>query len=212
MEIIRLENIVKKYDNHTIINHLNLSIKENEMVAIMGESGSGKSTLLNIIGLIETIDEGKYFLYDKENIKVNSKEAIMMIRNHINYLFQNFALLDDDTIENNLLIGLEYTNYSKKEKTELIQEVLKKVKLDHSLKTKVSSLSGGEQQRLAIARIILKQGDIILADEPTGALDEKNKKVVLKLLKELHQEGKTIIIVTHDIEVGNSCDRIVQLK
>ncbi|WP_147585222.1 ABC transporter ATP-binding protein [Beduini massiliensis] len=211
MEIINIKNLSKKYKEHIIFDAFNLKINEGEMIAITGKSGSGKTTLLNIIGLIEEYDEGNYYFYDYLNIKPNSKFATEMIRNHINYLFQNFALIDDDTILNNLLIGLEFKNLSKSEKLSEIQNALEKVGLDKDVKTKISALSGGEQQRVAIARIILKDGNLILADEPTGSLDEENKEVVMSLLKELNNEGKTIIIVTHDSYVAGKCDRVILL-
>ena len=126
-------------------------------------------------------------------------------------MFQNFALIDDESILNNLLIGLEFKNLNKKEKIEEINNVLQRVNIQYELHTKVSNLSGGEQQRVAIARLILKQGQLILADEPTGSLDEENREVILSLLKELNRDGKTIIIVTHDLYVANKCDRIISL-
>lgn len=211
MEIIRINELTKTFNHHKIINHMDLTVSEGEMLAITGKSGSGKTTLLNIIGLIEEYDEGDYYFYDRLNIKPNSKEATLFIRNHISYLFQNFALIDDESILNNLLIGLEFKNLNKKEKIEEIKNVLQRVHIQHDLHTKVSSLSGGEQQRIAIARLILKEGQLILADEPTGSLDEENREVVLSLLKELKSDGKTIIIVTHDLYVANRCDRIITL-
>lgn len=211
MEIINIKNLTKKYKEHTILNTFDLRINEGEMIAITGKSGSGKTTLLNIIGLIEEYDEGDYYFYDHLNIKPNSKLATEMIRHHINYLFQNFALIDDDSILNNLLIGLEFKNLSKSEKLSEIRIALEKVGIDKDVKTKISALSGGEQQRVAIARTILKEGNLILADEPTGSLDEENKEIVMSLLKKLNSEGKTIIIVTHDSYVASQCDRIIPL-
>lgn len=211
MEIIRINGLTKTFNNRKIIDNMDFTVFEGEMIAITGKSGAGKTTLLNVIGLIENFDEGNYWFYDQLNIKPNSKEATLSIRNHISYLFQNFALIDDESILNNLLIGLEFKNLNKKEKIEEINTVLQRVNIQHELHTKVSSLSGGEQQRVAIARLILKQGQLILADEPTGSLDEENREVVLSLLKELNNEGKTIIIVTHDLYVANRCDRIISL-
>lgn len=211
MEIINIKNLTKKYKEHIILDAFDLRINEGEMIAITGRSGSGKTTLLNIIGLIEEYDEGDYYFYDHLNIKPNSKLATEMIRNHINYLFQNFALIDDDSILNNLLIGLEFKNLSKSEKLSEIHIALEKVGIDKDVKTKISALSGGEQQRVAIARTILKEGNLILADEPTGSLDEENKEIIMSLLKELNNEGKTIIIVTHDPYVADKCDRIIPL-
>lgn len=211
MEIIRINGLTKTFNNRKIIDNMNFTVSEGEMIAVTGKSGTGKTTLLNIIGLIENFDEGNYWFYDQLNVKPNSKKATLLIRNHISYLFQNFALIDDESILNNLLIGLEFKNLNKKEKIEEINNVLQRVNIQYELHTKVSNLSGGEQQRVAIARLILKQGQLILADEPTGSLDEENREVILSLLKELNRDGKTIIIVTHDLYVANKCDRIISL-
>ena len=211
MEIIKINGLTKTFNNRKIIDNMNFTVSEGEMIAVTGKSGTGKTTVLNIIGLIENFDEGNYWFYDQLNVKPNSKKATLLIRNHISYLFQNFALIDDESILNNLLIGLEFKNLNKKEKIEEINNVLQRVNIQYELHTKVSNLSGGEQQRVAIARLILKQGQLILADEPTGSLDEENREVILSLLKELNRDGKTIIIVTHDLYVANKCDRIISL-
>ena len=143
--------------------------------------------------------------------KLSKKQKEKFIRYNINYLFQNFALIESISVRENLLIGLEYVKISKQEKIKKINEVLKKVNLNDYLNKKVYELSGGEQQRIALARIMLKPGNIVLADEPTGNLDKKNSKMVLELLKALQKDGKTIIIVTHNEEVANKCDRIIKL-
>lgn len=211
MEVVRIVNINKSFENKILFEDLNFSINSGEMIAITGKSGCGKSTLLNILGLIEPFNSGSYTLFDQTNIPINSKQATQMIRDHINYLFQNFALIENESVEDNLLIGLHYSKLSKTDKRRKIEEVLMRVGLGGYAKIKVNQLSGGEQQRVAIARIILKQGDLILADEPTGSLDEENREVILALLKELNEEGKTIVIVTHDMYVAHQCDRIIKL-
>ena len=152
MEIIRINGLTKTFNNRKIIDNMNFTVSEGEMIAVTGKSGTGKTTLLNIIGLIENFDEGNYWFYDQLNVKPNSKKATLLIRNHISYLFQNFALIDDESILNNLLIGLEFKNLNKKEKIEEINNVLQRVNIQYELHTKVSNLSGGEQQRVAIAR------------------------------------------------------------
>ena len=211
MEVIRIENINKSFGNKILFEDLNFSIELGEMVAITGKSGCGKSTLLNILGLIEPFDSGIYTLFDQTNVPINSKQATQIIRDHINYLFQNFALIENESVENNLLIGLHYTKLNRIDKKRRIEDALMRVGLDGYAGIRVNQLSGGEQQRVAIARIMLKQGDLILADEPTGSLDEENREIILGLLKELNKEGKTIVIVTHDMYVACQCDRTIKL-
>lgn len=209
--MIETVNLSKSYGNHVVINNLNLKIKEKEMVAIVGPSGCGKSTLLNIIGQIDDQYDGTLLIDEKIMNKLNQSQKEKFIRYHINYLFQNFALIETETVKENLLIGLEYSKLKKQEKNERIAEVLKKVKLEKTLNKKVYELSGGEQQRIALARIMLKPGNIVLADEPTGNLDKDSSLLVMKVLKELQKDGKTIIIVTHSEEIASQCDRIVEL-
>lgn len=208
--IIELKEVCKNYDKK-ILDKLSLKIEENEMVAIVGKSGKGKSTLLNVIGLLEPINSGEIIIDGHKNIKPNSIESTKMMRNEISYLFQNFALIDQETVYENLDIALKYIKTNKKEKKELIINALKTVGLEGYEKRKIFELSGGEQQRVAIARIILKPSKIILADEPTGSLDIENRNKVIQLLRKLNKNGKSIVIVTHDMEVANNCDRIIEL-
>lgn len=211
MAIIEFNNIEKYYGNKEILNELSFKIEEGEMVAITGPSGSGKSTVLNIIGLLEDFSNGSYRLDGEDNIKINSSKSTIILRNKINYLFQNFALIDEQTVSYNLELAFKYLKRSKKEKNEEISKVLSEVGLVGYEKRKIYELSGGEQQRVAIARCMLKPCKIVLADEPTGSLDPKNAKVILDLLKKLHEKGKTIIVVTHDKFIADSCDRIINL-
>ena len=210
--IIELKNINKKYGSRELFQNLDFSIKKGEMVAITGASGSGKSTLLNIMGLIDKPDSGEVLIcgnknpYDKEKIKLN------LFRNNIGYLFQNYALVDNYTVSKNLDIALEYVKVTDKDKKKLKEEALDKVGLLDKLNNKVFELSGGEQQRVALARLMLKKNDIILADEPTGSLDENNKNIILKLLNQLNNEGKTIVVVTHDKVVADICHREINIK
>ena len=182
MLVVKMKNLRKTYGSHIILNDFNLEVEEGEFVAITGSSGSGKSTLLNIIGGIETFDSGEYNLFGKETPDYNSYAGIKLLRYDISYLFQNFALISSRTVRENIEIGLQYSKLKRQEKNNLISEALIKVGLEGYDKRKVFELSGGEQQRVALARIILKPSKLILADEPTGSLDLKNREIVMKIL------------------------------
>lgn len=210
--MIELKNITKKFENKTVFANFNLQIDQNEIVAIIGPSGSGKSTLLNILGLIDKVDDGDYQFEQYTNIKPNSRLAQKIIREKISYLFQNFALIEEDTVLQNLLLALKYVKQSKKEKTEIITAALQKVGLSEYLNSKIYELSGGQQQRIAVARAIIKPSELVLADEPTGSLDSKNRDEIIKLLLELNDAGKTVIVVTHDSHVAEKCHRVLELK
>lgn len=209
--MIEIKNINKYFGSKQVFSNFCYNIQDKKITAIVGPSGSGKSTLLNMIGLLDNIYEGKIIYNGKSISCKNPKEKTKFIRNHINYLFQNYALIEDDTVENNLLLALEYEKISKLEKKKKITEKLSLVGLENLESRKVYTLSGGEQQRVALARILLKEGDIVLADEPTGNLDKKNSDIVMNLLKKLKIEGKTIIVVTHDETIASQCDDIIRL-
>ncbi len=209
--MIEINNLNKSFGEHHVIKDFSYKIDDGKMIAIKGKSGSGKSTLLNILGLLD-VDYSGEVLYDKVQVsKLSEKKRNEYIRNNINYLFQNYALIDSETVENNLLLALEYEKISKKEKKEKINQALEAVDLSGFNDKKVFTLSGGEQQRIALARIILKKGNIILADEPTGNLDKDNSDKVMKILKQLQKQGKTIIIVTHNDSFANECDEVINL-
>lgn len=212
MNIIEMINIRKTYDQRDIFADFNLKVKEGEMLAIHGKSGSGKSTLLNIMGLIESYDEGELRVFGENKAKVNSNKATSIIRNKISYLFQNFGLIDEETVEENLVICLHHVKISKEQKKRKIVLALEKVNLAKELQTKIYQLSGGEQQRIAVARLFLKPAELILADEPTGSLDKDNRDKILGLLKDLNRLGKTIVIVSHDETVIASCQRKIEIK
>lgn len=209
--MIKIEGLTKQYDDVIVFNNLNMVIDTGEMVAITGTSGSGKSTLLNILGQIDLNYSGDVIIDNILTKQLSKSQREKFIRNSVNYLFQNFALIDHQTVEDNLMIGLEYTNLNKINKKKEIADVLKKVGLDGYSTKKIYKLSGGEQQRVALARVMLKPGNIVLADEPTGNLDDENSVLVISLLKKLRDEGKTIILVTHNIELARQCDRIIKL-
>ena len=209
--MIKLENITKTIGKKVILENLSLKINQGDLVAIVGKSGSGKSTLLNLLGLIDGDYSGHYEIFGQKNVPVNSAKSQAIIREHISYLFQNFALIDNETVEYNLMLALKYVKLSKKDKVQKIEEILERVGLPSTLHQKVSELSGGEQQRIAVARAILKPSQLLLADEPTGSLDPENRDLVLNFLLDMNKEGKTVIIVTHDAYVAQQCHRVIEL-
>ena len=209
--MIKLENITKTIGKKVILENLSLKINQGDLVAIVGKSGSGKSTLLNLLGLIDGDYSGYYEIFGQKNVPVNSVKSQAIIREHISYLFQNFALIDNETVEYNLMLALKYVKLPKKDKVKKIEEILERVGLSSTLHQKVSELSGGEQQRIAVARAILKPSQLLLADEPTGSLDPENRDLVLNFLLDMNKEGKTVIIVTHDAYVAEQCHRVIEL-
>lgn len=180
MNALELEDIKMQFNQKVLFENLDLAIEKGTINTIMGESGSGKSTLLNIIGLLLKPTAGAINILDYQNVKPNTRQAMLILRNDISYIFQNYALIDDETVYQNIELGLKYTkgNHHKK-----IESILKQLHLEELKNEKVSSLSGGEQQRVAFARAFVKPSEIILCDEPTGNLDSKNKMIILDLLK-----------------------------
>ena len=211
MSIIKLSNVTKSYGSKQVLENFNMEVFPGEFVAITGTSGSGKSTLLNILGLLEPIDSGSYRILDTENPRNDSKESVQLLRSKISYLFQNFALVNERSVSYNLEIALRFVRVSKARKKEMIRQALHQVGLAGFENKKVFELSGGEQQRAALARIILKPSEIILADEPTGSLDLGNRDKVMEILAQLNQEGKTVIVVTHDPNVERCAKRVIRL-
>ncbi|MDV3427894.1 MAG: putative bacteriocin export ABC transporter [Bacillota bacterium] len=210
MVVAKLENIDKAFGDKKIFKNFNLEISEGRLYGRVGPSGSGKSTLLNMIGLLEKPDSGDVELFGRKNIRLNSRVAMLMHRNKISYLFQNYALSDNDTVYYNLKIALKYSTVKNKEQE--IKKALALVGLEGFEKNKIFTLSGGEQQRVAMARVLLKPSQLILADEPTGNLDNDNTKEILKLFKLLLKEyKKTVVIVTHDERIAKECDDIIRL-
>lgn len=194
----------KRFEGRVLFENFNFKIESGEFVCFSGVSGCGKTTLLNMIGMIEPFDSGK-LLIDGEAM-VTQKQRMQYFRKKLGFLFQNFALVENKTVEQNLKL------IRKQDRTSLtMEEALKRVGLSDVLKQKVYTLSGGEQQRVALARLFFKQSEIILADEPTGSLDEANADRIMQILKELHQEGKTIILVTHDEKIKRMAERVIEL-
>lgn len=210
--MIEIKKVGKKFGDKVVFTDLSYTINDGKMIAIVGPSGCGKSTLLNILGLLDTDYSGEV-LYDGQLLsKASEKKRDEYIRNNINYLFQNYALIETDTVEENLMLALEYEKFTKNEKIKKINKSLELVGLKDFNKKSVFTLSGGEQQRVALARIILKRGNIVLADEPTGNLDRNNSNKVMEILKALQKQGRTIIIVTHDESLAAQCDDIIRLS
>ena len=205
MPIVSLKNISKSFKDFS------LDVEEGEFLSISGASGKGKTTLLNIIGLLEKPDSGDVFLFDTRNESFGSKKARDIRRHRLSYLFQNYGLVDNETCKFNLNLALEFSDLDREQKKKAISDALTSVGLEGFDNRKVFSLSGGEQQRVALAKIILKSPDLILADEPTGSLDADNRDYVLSILKKLNDEGKTIIMVTHDVKVDSCAKRHICL-
>ena len=212
MNAVEIMDVTKKYGDRVIFDHINMEIREGEMTALIGPSGCGKSTLLNMIGLLEDLSNGKIRIFGKEIPKINSRKATMLRRNTVNYLFQSSALVGDMTVYQNLMLAMHFVRISQKEKEIRINRMLHEVGLPKMKSAVVNTMSGGEQQRVALARTLLKPGKLILADEPTGALDEKSAEKVFLLLRDLCvQYKKTVIMVTHNMELARKADRVVNL-
>ncbi|MFT4416681.1 ATP-binding cassette domain-containing protein [Fredinandcohnia humi] len=202
--MITIKNVSKAFEDKVLFSNLNLNIEDGEFVIFSGPSGCGKTTLLNMVGAIEKIDSGEIQV---DGIDISKrKNQLQYFRKKVGFLFQNFALVDNKTVRENLRL------VRKDSKTNITMEkALESVGLIDKIDKKVYTLSGGEQQRVALARLMLKKSDVILADEPTGSLDKNNAKIVLNILKELNEQGKTIILVTHDEEVKKQGSRVINL-
>ena len=210
--MIEAINLTKKFDDKILFTDLNLKINEKDSLVITGDSGSGKSTLLNVLSLIEEADEGM-IIWNNDQIKeINSRKVNKIIREEIGYVFQNYALIENKTVYENIEIGAKYNEaINKKNKKMTIYDAIERVGLNGLEQRKVYSLSGGEQQRVALARIIVKPCDIIFADEPTGNLDDENANKIMDILFNLNEEGKTIIVVTHDQSIVSKFNKHIHL-
>lgn len=214
--MIEMKNIYKSFckdhNERKLFEDFSFKISKGDMVAIMGKSGSGKTTLLNIIGGLESIDKGAYLFNGKDVSKFSEKELLDFRRKNISYIFQNFALINEYSIMDNILLPLRYRYNNVNKKTiNNARELLKKLDIAYVENQKIENLSGGEKQRIAIARSLISNTNVILADEPTGALDEKSGHMIMELFKQMKNVGKTIIIVTHDIDVAKKCDYIINI-
>jgi len=223
MSLIELKDLNKEYSNGEIstyaLKNVNLKIYDGDMIAIMGPSGAGKSTLLNILGCLDKHSSGMYVLRGKKIDDFSKKELSKVRNREIGFIFQNFALIPEYTVRENLELPLLYKNNScnkrdklnKKQRMNIIEKALKNVLIPNLIDKKPSHLSGGQQQRVAIARALINNPNIILADEPTGALDQKTGQEIMNLLKKINKCGKTIIIVTHDSSIASYCDKRIEV-
>ena len=215
-KVIELKNLHKTYKTGKSEVHalrgIDLSIEKNEYVAIMGPSGSGKSTLMNILGCLDTPTNGKYILNNKDVSKLNDDELAKIRNKEIGFVFQTFNLLPKLNAWENVALPLIYAGVPKNKRYELATKMLKNVELDDRINHKPNELSGGQKQRVAIARALINNPSIILADEPTGNLDTKTSYEIMKIFSELHEQGNTIIIVTHEPDIAKHTHRIIKIR
>lgn len=214
--MIWLKNVSKRYvgDEFDVLalNHINLEIQAGEFVAITGASGSGKSTLLNLIGCMDSASEGELYIDSLPLHQANTGKLDQIRKQYISFVFQHFALLPEFTVYENVEIPLLARSYQRKERRERIREALKRLGIEKYEKKFPDQLSGGQQQRVAIARALVADSPIILADEPTGAIDTKNAEQLMEFLSEINKNGKTVIVVTHSDFVADYAKRVIQLN
>lgn len=214
-EILSMKNIIKSYylgeEEQVILKGINLSIKRGEFVSILGPSGSGKSTMMNIIGCLDGASSGQYILSGRDIKDLDENELAGVRSKEIGFIFQSFQLLPRLTALQNVELPMIYSGVSKAKRREIAIEKLHRVGLGERLNHYPNQLSGGQQQRVAIARALSTNPTILLADEPTGALDQKTGRQVMDLFKELHAEGRTIAMITHDEHIAKQANRIVRI-
>ncbi|MCM1298561.1 MAG: ABC transporter ATP-binding protein [Firmicutes bacterium] len=215
--MIRLNNIHKIYNKgksneFKALNGISLEVANGEMVAVIGKSGAGKSTLLHILACIDNFENGEMY-FDEICVKTLSEKQYAQIRNEkIGIVMQDFALVDDFSSIENVMLPLDFAKIKKKNRKQLALNALESVDMAAYAQKPVNCLSGGQKQRVAIARSLVNEPDIILADEPTGALDRKTSAEIMNIFKDLHDQGKTVIIITHDLEIAKQCERIIEIS
>ena len=214
-EILKMTNIIKTYpmagEDHVVLKGINLTVNEGEFLSVLGPSGSGKSTLMNIIGCLDTPTSGE-FLLDGRDISDQSEKQLARIRStEIGFIFQSFHLLPRLSAKKNVELPLIYAKVPKQEREEIATNMLIRVGLEDKLNHRPNQLSGGQQQRVAIARALSNNPTILLADEPTGSLDQSTGKQVMELFSELNKEGRTIIMITHDANIATYANRVVKI-
>jgi putative ABC transport system ATP-binding protein len=214
--ILHLENILKSYflgkQELPVLKGISMDINRNEYVALMGPSGSGKSTLMNILGCLDSPTGGKYVLNGKDVSRMHDDELAAVRNKEIGFVFQQFNLLPRLTALENVALPLVYSGVSKKERIERANAVLTKVRLEDRMHHKPNELSGGQCQRVAIARALINNPSIILADEPTGNLDSKTSHEIMEILGKIHNDGNTVILVTHEEDISHFAHRVIRLK
>lgn len=214
-DLVLMRDIVKTYtlgdEKQVVLDHVNFSVKEGEFVSILGPSGSGKSTMMNIIGCLDVATSGEYFLNGREIENLDEKTLAHIRNREIGFVFQSFQLLPKSTVCENVELPLMYAGVGEKERRERAISILNRMGLSDKINHYPNQLSGGQQQRVAISRAVVTQPSILLADEPTGALDQKTGKQVMQLFEELNNEGRTIIMITHDANIAKYAHRIVKI-
>ena len=214
--LVEIQDISKIYnpgENEVrALDHISLTIQKGEFVAIIGQSGSGKSTLMNMIGCLDVPTEGTYILNGQNVSKLSDNELSDIRNQEIGFIFQGFNLIANLTAQENVELPLIYSGVPKKERHELSVAALKKVGLAHRMDHRPSEMSGGQQQRVAIARAIAQAPPVILADEPTGNLDSASSMEILDILKQLHAENRTVILITHDNDIAKQAKRVIRIK
>ena len=214
--LVKIQDISKIYnpgENEVrALDHVSVEIEKNEFVAIIGQSGSGKSTLMNMLGCLDVPTSGTYMLHGKDVSNMTDDEQSDIRNKEIGFIFQGFNLIPSLTALENVELPLIYRGVSKSVREELATIALQKVGLEHRMGHKPSEMSGGQQQRVAIARAIAQAPPIILADEPTGNLDSASTKEIMGILRNLHDEGRTVIIITHDDEIAQQADRVIKIR
>ena len=213
--MITIKNLRRAFraeDAETIaLNNINFTVEEGDFVAVMGPSGCGKTTLLNVIGMIDVADGGSYSFLDKDVFSLNEKQKTEIRKNNIGFVFQNFNLIDELTVLENIELPLFYLGWKKAERKKRLEEIVDRLEISHRKNLFPVQLSGGQQQRVAVARAVITKPKLILADEPTGNLDSKNGLEVMNLLTELNREGTTIVMVTHSMHDSEFAHRVVNL-
>jgi len=213
--MIKTEKLTKIFRTEevetTALKDVNIEVKKGEFVAVMGPSGCGKSTLLNILGLLDNPTSGNYLLNDVDVGKMNENQRTTQRKGRIGFVFQSFNLIDELTVFENIELPLFYMNIPKEERRKRVNEAMNRMQITHRIKHFPQQLSGGQQQRVAIARAVVANPQLILADEPTGNLDSKNGREVINLLKELNNDGTTIVMVTHSEENAREAHRILRM-
>ena len=210
--MIEIKNLTKRFQDFTALENVTCTIGSGCIYGMVGSNGAGKSTLMNMLGCLDVPTSGTYLLHDQDVSRMSDDDLSDIRNREIGFIFQGFNLIPNLTALENVELPLIYRGISKKERLELSQDALRKVGLEKRMNHKPSEMSGGQQQRVAIARAIAQAPPVILADEPTGNLDSGSTKEIMGILKSLHQEGRTVIIITHDNDIAAQAERVIRIK